>query len=183
MFQECRHILTSGYKCKAAALKGKPFCFFHSRSRLPLSKVVEETDMIILPPIEDAGGVTLAINQILELYGSGSIQDHQAHVFFRGLQIAASLVRKAPADLPPRDTVRDIVVDPVRGIIAPEKTGCDPEECQTCRRRYDCKDSHFKDSDEGMMTLARIAGLQEEEQELRQRILKMRSTGQIIEEN
>ncbi len=28
MFNECPHILTSGHKCKAAALRGKAFCYY-----------------------------------------------------------------------------------------------------------------------------------------------------------
>ena len=180
MFQECRHILTSGYKCKAAALKGKPFCFFHSRSRRPASKLTEETGMLLLPSVEDAGGVTMAINQVLRHYGKGNIEDHQAHVFFRGLQIAASLVRKTPADQLPGDTVREVVEDPLRGTMAPEKNGCDPGDCNQCKKRYDCKDSQFKESDEGSMSLARLVGLQEEEEELRQRILEMKSHAESL---
>src|SRR4051794_17026605 len=128
MFQECRHILTSGYKCKAAALKGKPFCYFHTNSSRPVSKLTPETGKLLLPSVEDAGGVTMAINQVLRQYGKGNIEDNQAHVFFRGIQIAASLVRKAPADQLAADTVREVVEDPVRGTIAPEETGCDPAD-------------------------------------------------------
>ena len=107
MFQECRHILTSGYKCKAAAIKGKPFCFFHSRARRPPNKTLEENAILLLPSVEDAGGVTIAINQVLRQFGKGNIDGQQAHVFFRGLQIAASLARKAPADqLPPPPSVK-----------------------------------------------------------------------------
>jgi len=175
MFQECRHILPSGCKCKAPALKGKPFCYFHTTSRRPSSKLTAETGKLLLPSVEDAGGVTMAIDQILRHYGKGNIEDHQAHVFFRGLQIAASLVRKAPSEQPAADTVREVVEDPLRGTIAPEKTGCDPEDCRRCKKRYECKDSQFESSDEGMMSLARIAGLREEEQQLRQRISQMKS--------
>jgi len=175
MFQECRHILTSGYKCKAAAPRGKPFCFFHTNSRRPASKPTAETGRLLLPSVEDAGGVTMAINQVLRHYGTGNIEDHQAHVFFRGLQIAASLARKAPADQLAGDTVREVVEDPITGTIAPEKIGCDPGECRRCKRRYECRDGQLKDSDEGMMTLARIAGLRQEERELQQRILNMKS--------
>ena len=69
--------------------------------------------MLLLPSVEDAGGVTMAINQVLRHYGRGNIEDHQAHVFFRGLQIAASLVRKSSADQPAAGTVREVVEDPI----------------------------------------------------------------------
>jgi hypothetical protein len=122
----------------------------------------------------------MAINQVLRQYGKGNIVDHQAHVFFRGLQIAASLARKVPSDQLAGDTVREVVEDPIRGTIAPEKTGCDPEDCSHCKKRYGCKDSQFKSSDEGMMSLARIAGLREEEEELQQRILEMKSHAESL---
>jgi hypothetical protein len=31
MLPECRHILPSGYKCTALALRGKYYCYFHTR--------------------------------------------------------------------------------------------------------------------------------------------------------
>jgi hypothetical protein len=33
MFLECRHILTSGHKCKAAALRGQQFCYSYMPAR------------------------------------------------------------------------------------------------------------------------------------------------------
>jgi hypothetical protein len=163
MFQECRHILTSGYKCRAAAIKGKKFCFFHTKSLHPTNKLIAETGILLLPTVEDAGGVTMAINQVLRQYGKGNIDGQQAHVFFRGLQIAASLVRKAPADQLPGDTVREVCEDPIRGTIGPEKTGCDPEDCRKCSKRYSCRDCHLKDgeAEPNFVSFARLAGIEE----------------------
>ena len=33
MTPECRHIKTSGGKCGSPALRGQPYCYFHSRLR------------------------------------------------------------------------------------------------------------------------------------------------------
>ena len=37
MYNECRHILTSGHKCKAAALRGQAFCYFQIASAIVAS--------------------------------------------------------------------------------------------------------------------------------------------------
>ena len=31
MHSECRHIMPSGKKCRGAALRGTPYCYFHNR--------------------------------------------------------------------------------------------------------------------------------------------------------
>jgi hypothetical protein len=144
MYNECRHILPSGYKCKAAALKGKAFCYHHTLSRRPTNRGIAETGMLLLPSVEDAGGVTMGINQVLRQFGKGHIDGTQAGIFFRGLQIAASLVRKTSPDQRPGDTVREVCEDPIKGPIGPETTGCDPEDCVNCSKRYDCRDNQSR---------------------------------------
>jgi len=142
MYIECRHILPSGYKCKAAALKGKAFCFYHTNSRRFPNPTLAEAGILLLPSVEDAAGVTIAVNQVLRLFGKGNIDRHQAGTFFHGLQIAASVVPKAPRDQRPGDTVRETFEDPdSRGTIGPEAEGCDPEDCAKCQKRFHCKDN------------------------------------------
>jgi len=132
MHNKCRHILPSGYKCDAAALKGKVFCYHHTTSRRPANKHIVETGMLLLPSVEDASGVTLAINQILRQFGKGHIDRLDTGTFSHGLQIAASLVPKMSRDQRPGDTVRELFEDPIRGTIGPEKKGCDQEDCVKC---------------------------------------------------
>jgi hypothetical protein len=145
MYTECRHILPGGYRCKAAALKGKAFCFYHVSSRRGPNPALAKEGILVLPPVEDAAGVTIAVNQVLRVYGEGLIDRHQAATFFHGLQIAASLVPKASRDQKPGDTVRETFEDPRRGTIGPEDEGCDPEDCAKCQKRFNCPQSHFKE--------------------------------------
>jgi hypothetical protein len=113
-------------------LKGKVFCYHHTTSRRPANKHIVETGMLLLPSVEDASGVTLAINQILRQFGKGHIDRLDAGTFSHGLQIAASLVPKMSRDQRPGDTVRELFEDPIRGTIGPEKKGCDQEDCVKC---------------------------------------------------
>jgi len=141
MYVECRHILPSGYKCKAAALKGKAFCYHHHFSRRPVNIGRPEQNRIMLPSVEDAAGVSTALNQVLVQFGLRKIDRFDAGTFFHGLQIAASLVRKIPTDLHPRDTVREIFKGEDFDFIGPEKMGCDLQDCKKCSKRYNCKDN------------------------------------------
>lgn len=139
MFKECRHILTSGFKCRAAALRGKSFCYYHTASRRLAG--IKTFSSILLPSVEDASGVQAAIDQVLRSYASRAIDRRQAGVFFYGLQIAAGLARKTDRDQKPCDTVRDLCDDPKEGLIAPEKSTCEPpDDCVECLRRQACND-------------------------------------------
>jgi hypothetical protein len=142
MYNECRHILPGGFKCKAAALKGKAFCFHHVLSRRPVNRGRSgDESMLALPSVEDAAGVRLAIDQVLSDFRSGDIDREDAGTLFYGLQIAASLIGKTSTDQHPRETVREIFKGDDCRPIGPETTGCDPEDCAKCTRRFNCEDN------------------------------------------
>jgi len=153
MYNECRHILPGGHKCRSAALRGKAFCFYHVASRRPVTNRVPETGPLNLSSIEDGAGVSLALDQVLQQLSKGHIDRSLANTFLRGIQIANSIARKNAAKQRPGDTVRELCEDPSDGTIAPEKTACDPEDCAECEKRYNCKDTEFKESDEDFRSL------------------------------
>ena len=41
MYLECRHIMTSGKKCRGAALTGRAYCYFHFRLHQQRHRVVD----------------------------------------------------------------------------------------------------------------------------------------------
>lgn len=140
MYNECRHILLSGHKCRAAALKGKAFCYHHLYSRRLARMNPAPADPLLLPSIEDAAGVTAALNQVIRQYGNNRMDRQKASTLFYGLQIAASLVSKSRDDQPVGQTVRDVCEDEEGGLIAPEATSCEPpEDCEKCAKRGKCK--------------------------------------------
>jgi hypothetical protein len=98
MYNECRHILPGGFKCKAAALKGKAFCYHHMLSRRPARSGHGEHGTLMLPSVEDAAGVALSITQILSEFAKRRIDREDAGTMFYGLQIAASLIGKTSTD-------------------------------------------------------------------------------------
>jgi hypothetical protein len=141
MFNECRHILTSGHRCKAAALRGQAFCYYHTASRRYTNVAASSTsaDPLLLPSIEDTAGVQLALNQVLRGLGAHRIDRGHAGVFFYGLQIAARLARKSEDK--PSESVRETCEDSDGSMLAPEKSTCEPPaDCVNCRRRDFCPD-------------------------------------------
>ena len=140
MFNECRHILTNGHKCKAAALRGKAFCYYHTATTAAYATTsTAAVDPLLIPTIEDTGGVQVAINQVFRALASRRIDRRQAGVYFYGLQIAARLAQKS--DEKPSETVRETCEDPDGCTLAPEKSTCEPPaDCVNCRRRTFCED-------------------------------------------
>jgi hypothetical protein len=146
MFMECRHILTSGHKCKSPALRGQHFCYFHTADRRFATTSNASIDPFLLPPIEDAAGVPVAINQVFRGLAYHRLDRRQAGIYFYGLQIAARLARKS--DEKPTETVRETCEDADGHLLAPEKSTCEPpKDCVNCQRRDFCEDFELWESD------------------------------------
>jgi hypothetical protein len=146
MFNECRHILTSGQKCKAAALRGQAFCYFHTAARRYANTRTTSVDPLLLPSTEDTAGVQIAINQVLRAFASHRIDRRHAGVYFYGLQIAARLARKSDAKL--SESVRETCEDFDGSTIGPEKSTCEPPaDCVNCRRQDFCEDFEYYEED------------------------------------
>jgi hypothetical protein len=146
MFNECRHILTSGHKCKAAALRGQAFCYFHTAARRYAKVSTTSAEPLLLPSTEDAAGVQIAINQVLRALASSRIDRRHAGVYFYGLQIAARLARKSEEK--PSESVRETSEDTEGYTLAPEKSICEPPaDCINCRRQDFCEDFEYYEDD------------------------------------
>jgi len=97
MYNECRHIFTSGRKCQSPALKEQPFCYFHSNTRKrptpanqPHEPYVEPRDTALnLPPLEDADAIHLAISDVVLALAANRIDPRRARILIYGLQVAS----------------------------------------------------------------------------------------------
>ena len=57
MYSECRHIMPSGKKCHAAALRGTAYCYFHTRvHHYAKAKPEPKNAPLKLPVLEDRIG-------------------------------------------------------------------------------------------------------------------------------
>src|SRR3569623_629577 len=147
MFKECRHIKDDGQRCHAAALSGKPYCFFHMK----LDRM-HKRDTPHIPPIEDSTSILLAIGQVIRALNYETMDCKRAGLILYGLQIAAS-VAKQREHAEPAESVRTdhhLAGDPldfnqasvfVADMRAPETSVCEPpHDCASC----DQKDSFEK---------------------------------------
>ena len=91
MVPECRHIKTSGGKCGSPALRGKPYCYFHSRLKQRAARPASPYLAIELPAaLEDRGAIQLALSEIVTAVADHRIDTKRAGILLYALQIASS---------------------------------------------------------------------------------------------
>lgn len=95
---ECRHILTSGRKCQAIALRGRPFCYNHSNQRTLAA--AGDYKSVKLPLFEDHASVLLALNQVTRAMTAGRIDDKIAGRCLYAIQLAMQTIRRMEAEQP-----------------------------------------------------------------------------------
>ena len=141
MSHECRHIMPNGAKCHAAALRGKPYCYFHTRlHRLTSQPPIRPDGDLRLPVIEDRSAIQVAIAQVFDALCSNRIDSRRAGLFLYGIQIASQNVQRSLCMIP-RDAVESITETEVGEELGPEERICDvPEDCVDCPERTTCDD-------------------------------------------
>jgi hypothetical protein len=95
MPNECRHILTSGHKCKAAALRGQAYCYYHTPARRSAASRFTRKEPLKFPSLKDTAGVQSGLNQVLRSLATRRIDPRHAGLYLHGLQLAARLARKS----------------------------------------------------------------------------------------
>ncbi|MGC2474768.1 MAG: hypothetical protein WA485_10565, partial [Candidatus Sulfotelmatobacter sp.] len=75
----CQHIKVNGVQCGSPALRRNRFCFFHKRFqderiRLSADRARRGVATFILPVLEDANSIQMAIMQIMRLILTGQIE-------------------------------------------------------------------------------------------------------------
>ena len=146
MFNECRRIKDDGQRCHAAALEGKPYCFFHMKFDRMYCR-----DRIEIPPIEDSTSVLLAIGQVVRALNFETMDCRRAGLMLYGLQIASSVTARRE-QAKPVDSVRSVhnlAGEPLEfseafvmgaPMLAPENSVCEPpHDCASCPQIDSCE--------------------------------------------
>lgn len=93
MVSECCHILSSGKKCRAVALRGRPFCRHHAPDRkrhAPRPYAVRQTRLLgPLPEITDPAALQQALSQTIRALANNSVSVYRAQALITSLQLAA----------------------------------------------------------------------------------------------
>src|SRR5215471_18667637 len=94
----CQHIKVNGVQCGSPALRRNRFCFFHKqyqneRIRLSADRRRRGVASFVLPVLEDANSIQMAIMQIMRLILTGEIEHKTASLLLYALQTASSNLR------------------------------------------------------------------------------------------
>jgi hypothetical protein len=93
MVAECQYILSTGNKCRAIALRGKPHCQHHApgRRRLaPRKPVIRQTALLgAIPEIASRQDLHDVLSLTVHALANGSISVYRAQVLITTLQLMA----------------------------------------------------------------------------------------------
>ena len=105
-FFECRHILPTGRKCHAPALRGKSYCHHHTKLHFRRWGS-REPRMSTKVTLDDPHSLQVAVEEALNALRSPRIDSKKAAVSLYGLQLAASLSHRNSTS-PPRRTTESV---------------------------------------------------------------------------
>lgn len=142
MYNECRHIFTSGRKCQSPALSDQPFCYYHGNTRKrPVPAAQPYLDVrdcaLALPALEELDAIQLALSDVVLSLAANRIEPRRARILIYGLQVASQNYRNrtllAARETEPQQSVREAHPHSDGTLIGPEKQTPDPEEIQENR--------------------------------------------------
>ena len=118
----CQHIKVNGVQCGSPALRRNRFCFFHKRFqnesiRLSADRRRRGVATFILPVLEDANSIQMAIMQIMRLLLTQQIEHKTASLLLYALQTASSNLRTTKFD----PYLHNVILDPRDAAITPLK--------------------------------------------------------------
>ncbi len=89
----CQHIKMNGMQCGSPALNRRRQCFFHERAREQHNRIVKDQfkqARFVLPLLEDANAVQMALMQVMQLLAWGEMDHKMAGLLLYGLQTASA---------------------------------------------------------------------------------------------
>ena len=98
----CQHIKTNGVRCGSPALRERRHCFFHHRAHsLRRLRLKRPNQRLVIPLLEDANSIQMAIQQVAEAIAEDRIDNRRAGLLLFAFQTAASNLKRL--DLEPRE--------------------------------------------------------------------------------
>jgi hypothetical protein len=140
--------MSSGRNCHALALRGKPYCYFHTRlHRFTAEPPIGVMDNLRLPVIEDRSAIQVALAQVLDALCCGNIDTRKAGLLLYALQIGSQNVERK-YDIIPTFGVKSITHSDTGEELAPVERTCKPNDCATCADRDTCEDYEPEEEEE-----------------------------------
>jgi hypothetical protein len=109
----CQHLKINGTQCGSPALRRNRFCFFHKRFqdeqiKLSAARARRGTATFVLPVLEDANSIQIALMQVMRLLLSQQIDHKTASLLLSALRTASTNLRLTNF----KPFVHEVVLDP-----------------------------------------------------------------------
>ncbi|MGC1294880.1 MAG: transposase [Alloacidobacterium sp.] len=102
-YYECQHVPPSGKKCRAIAIRGHHFCYFHLQARrgkyssiTPAETVANggpapapQATTIAIPMLEDRSALQIALSEVLRAVAANQIDTNRGWLLLSGLRMAS----------------------------------------------------------------------------------------------
>jgi len=116
----CQHLKINGTQCGSPALRRNRFCFFHKRFqderiRLSADRARRGVATFILPVLEDADSIQIALMQVMRLLLSQQIEHKTASLLLYALQTASTNLRLTNF----KPLVHDVILHPADAANTP----------------------------------------------------------------
>lgn len=118
--ERCQHIKINGVQCGSPALRRNRFCFFHKRYhdqriRLATEKARRTPGTFVLPVLEDANSIQIALMEVMSLLLARQIEHKTASLLLYALQTVSTNLHRIKFD----PDYHDIILDPRDAAITP----------------------------------------------------------------
>jgi hypothetical protein len=109
----CQHLKINGTQCGSPALRRNRFCFFHKRFqdeqiKLSADRARRGVATFVLPVLEDANSIQIALMQVMRLLVSQQIDHKTASLLLYALQTASTNLRMTTFT----PLTNDVILDP-----------------------------------------------------------------------
>src|SRR5579864_3701848 len=109
----CQHLKINGTQCGSPALRRNRFCFFHKRFqderiRLSVDRARRGVATFVLPVLEDANAIQIALMQVMRLLISQQIDHKTASLLLYALQTASTNLRTTNF----KPFIHEVILDP-----------------------------------------------------------------------
>lgn len=119
----CQHIKVNGIQCGSPALRGQIHCYFHHQWRLNNDPAIQARDSeachskvtFVLPPLEDANSIQLALMEVMRLIVHNLVDNRQAGLLLYALQTAGANLKRLSFE----PNWRQVVVNPAAACHTP----------------------------------------------------------------
>jgi hypothetical protein len=109
----CQHLKINGTQCGSPALRRNRFCFFHKRFqdeqiKVSAARARRGTATFVLPVLEDANSIQIALMQVMRLLLAQQIDHKTASLLLSALRTASTNLRMTNF----KPFVHEVVLDP-----------------------------------------------------------------------